>query len=49
MVNSNYADKKGLKLTAKVLNLDLSEKFSQTTTLDCRPDGTQKVITLARS
>ena len=46
VVNSKYKDEKGLKLTARVLNLDMSEKFTQTTTLDAAADSTQKVITL---
>jgi exo-1,4-beta-D-glucosaminidase len=46
VVNSKYQDEKGLKLTAKVLNLDLTEKFSQTATLDAPADSSQKVITL---
>jgi exo-1,4-beta-D-glucosaminidase len=46
VVNSKYREEKGLKLTARVLNLDLTEKFTQTTTLDAAPDSTQKVITL---
>ena len=29
VVSSQYEDAKGLKLTAKVLNLDMTEKFSQ--------------------
>ena len=36
VVNSKYRDEKGLKLTARVLNLDMTEKFTQTTTLDAR-------------
>ena len=46
LVSSQYVDAKGLKLTTKVLNLDMSEKFSQQTTLDAAADSTNKVLTL---
>ncbi len=46
MVSSQYTDAKGLKLTTKVLNLDMSEKFSQQTPLDAAADSTNKVLTL---
>jgi exo-1,4-beta-D-glucosaminidase len=44
VVNSTYAEKKGLTVTAQVLNLDLTEKFAKTAKLDLAADGTQKVI-----
>ncbi len=46
LVSSQYVDAKGLKLTTKVLNLDMTEKFSQQTTLDAAADSTNKVLTL---
>jgi exo-1,4-beta-D-glucosaminidase len=46
LVSSQYVDAKGLKLATKVLNLDMTEKFSQQTTLDAAADSTNKVLTL---
>jgi exo-1,4-beta-D-glucosaminidase len=46
VVSSQYTDAKGLKLTAKVLNLDMSEKNSQQATIDAAADSTSKVLTL---
>jgi len=46
VVSSQYEDAKSLKLTAKLLNLDMSEKFSQQVTLDAAADSTSKVLTL---
>jgi exo-1,4-beta-D-glucosaminidase len=46
IVSSQYVDVKGLKLTTKVLNLDMSEKYSQQTPLDAAADSTNKVLTL---
>ena len=46
LVSSQYEDAKGLKLTSKVLNLDMSEKFSQETSLDAGADSTNKILTL---
>jgi len=46
VVSSQYEDVKGLKLTAKILNLDASEKYSQQVSLDAAADSTQKVLTL---
>jgi len=40
-------DAKGLKLTTKVLNLDMTEKYSQQTALDAAADSTNKVLTLS--
>ena len=36
----------GLKLTAKVFNLDMTEKYSQEVALDAGADSTSKVLTL---
>jgi exo-1,4-beta-D-glucosaminidase len=44
VVNSAYEAQKGLKVTAKVLNLDMTEKFAQTAPAELAPDGTLKVI-----
>jgi exo-1,4-beta-D-glucosaminidase len=46
LVSSQYEDAKGLRLTAKVLNLDLSEKFSNQVSLDAAADSTNKILTL---
>ncbi|HKS76244.1 MAG TPA: beta galactosidase jelly roll domain-containing protein [Terriglobales bacterium] len=46
VVSSQYVDAKGLKLSVKVLNLDMSEKFSQEINLDAPADSTQKVLAL---
>jgi exo-1,4-beta-D-glucosaminidase len=46
VVSSQYTDAKGLKLTAKVFNLDMTEKNSQQATLDAAADSTSKVMTL---
>ena len=46
LVSSQYEDAKGLKLTAQVLNLDMSEKFSKEISLDAAADSTNKILTL---
>jgi len=46
VVSSQYVDAKGLKLTTKVLDLDMSEKFSQEASLDAAADSTEKILTL---
>jgi exo-1,4-beta-D-glucosaminidase len=46
LVSSQYEDAKGLKLTAQVLNLDMSEKFSKEVSLDAIADSTSKILTL---
>ena len=46
IVSSQYIDAKGLKLTTKVFNLDMSEKYSQQTTVDAAADSTNKILTL---
>jgi exo-1,4-beta-D-glucosaminidase len=46
IVSSQYTDAKGLKLTTKVYNLDMTEKFSQESSLDAAADSTQKILTL---
>jgi exo-1,4-beta-D-glucosaminidase len=46
VVSSQYMDAKGLKLTAQVFNLDMSEKFSKEISLDASADSTNKILTL---
>ena len=46
VVSSQYVDAKGLKLTARMLNLDMSEKYSQQVSLDAAADSTSKILTL---
>ena len=46
LVSSQYEDAKGLKLTAQVLNLDMSEKFSKEVSLDALADSTNKILAL---
>jgi exo-1,4-beta-D-glucosaminidase len=46
VVSSQYEDVKGLKLTTKVYNLDMTEKFSREDSLDATSDSTAKIFTL---
>ena len=46
LVSSQYTDAKGLKLSTKIYNLDMTEKFSQQTSIDAAADSTQRVLTL---
>ena len=46
LVSSQYVDAKGLKLTARVFNLDGTQKFSKETALDSAADSTAKVFGL---
>ncbi len=46
LVSSEYADAKGLKLTARILNVDATEKFSKEVTLDAAADSTARVLEL---
>lgn len=46
VVSSQYSDAHGLKLITKVLNLDMTVKFSQETTLDAPADSTTRILTL---
>jgi exo-1,4-beta-D-glucosaminidase len=46
VVNSYYQAFPGMKVSAKVYNLDMSTKFSKDATLDVQPDSTNKVFTL---
>jgi exo-1,4-beta-D-glucosaminidase len=46
VVNSFYEEFKKMKVTAQVYNLDLSEKFSKTETLDVSPDSSTRVFAI---
>ena len=46
LVSSQYQDAKNLKLTAKVYNLDMAEKFSQDATVDAPADSTKKIFAI---
>ncbi|MBZ5549984.1 MAG: hypothetical protein LAO22_18820, partial [Acidobacteriia bacterium] len=46
LVSSQYVDAKGLQLTARVFNLDGTQKFSKDATLDAAADSTAKVFEL---
>jgi exo-1,4-beta-D-glucosaminidase len=46
VVSSQYQDVKGLKLSTKVYNLDLTEKFSHQDSVDAPADSSAKILTL---
>src|SRR6202163_3776275 len=46
VVNSYYRAFSSYKVTAKVYNLDLSEKFSKTASLDVAPDSSTRVFVI---
>ncbi len=46
VVSSQYRDAKGLKLTTKIFNLDMTEKFSHEDSVDAPGDSTAKIFTL---
>ncbi|MGC2773593.1 MAG: sugar-binding domain-containing protein [Candidatus Sulfotelmatobacter sp.] len=46
VVSSQYVDATGLKLTTKIYNLDMTEKFSHEDSLDAPADSTAKIFTL---
>ncbi|HTC46648.1 MAG TPA: beta galactosidase jelly roll domain-containing protein [Candidatus Aquilonibacter sp.] len=46
VVSSQYEDAKGLKLTTKIYDLDMAEKFSHEDSVDAAADGTAKILTL---
>jgi len=48
VVSSQYEDAKGLKLITKVYNLDMTEKFSQESSLDAAADSTHKSADASR-
>ena len=46
LVSSQYEDAKGLKLTTKIYNLDMTEKFTQENAVDAAADSTRKIFAL---
>ena len=46
VVSSQYTDVKGLKLTTKIYNLDMTEKFTQENPVDAAADSTAKIFAL---
>jgi exo-1,4-beta-D-glucosaminidase len=46
VVNSTYETARGLKVSARVLNFNLAEKFSREATVDVAADGVVKAFTL---
>jgi exo-1,4-beta-D-glucosaminidase len=46
LVSSQYVDANGLKLTARVFNLDGTQKFSKETPVDAAADNTSKVFSM---
>jgi exo-1,4-beta-D-glucosaminidase len=46
VVNSLYEPFQGMKVTAKVYNLDLAEKFSKEATLDVAPDSSNRALVI---
>jgi len=46
LVSSQYEDAKGLKLTTKIYNLDMREKFTQENRVDAAADSTSKIFAL---
>jgi len=49
VVSSQYEEAKGLKLTTKIYNLDMTEKFSHEDPVDAPADSTAKIFTLPGS
>ncbi|HLW87569.1 MAG TPA: glycoside hydrolase family 2 protein [Terriglobales bacterium] len=46
VVSSQYSDAHALKLTARILNLDMTEKFSQETTFNVPADNAIRILVL---
>jgi len=46
LVSSQYEDAQGLKLSTKIYDLDMSEKFSHEDSVDAPADSTAKIFTL---
>jgi exo-1,4-beta-D-glucosaminidase len=46
LVNSRYQDARGLKVTARVLDLDMNEKAALEATVNAAADSSQKVLAL---
>jgi exo-1,4-beta-D-glucosaminidase len=49
VINSTYEPVRALKVTATVLNFDLTEKFSKSATVDINPDGVVKPIVIPQN
>src|SRR6185503_19227487 len=47
VVNNSHQDHRGLKVTARVLDLDLKERFSKTASVDVAADGKSNVFTIS--
>jgi len=46
VINSYYESFNNLKVSAKVYNLGMTEKYSNTTTIDVRPDSSNHIFTI---
>ncbi len=46
VVNSDYNSHPGMKVAARVLNLDMAEKFSREAAVDAGPDSSTRVLTI---
>jgi len=46
LVNSRYTDSNAVRVSTKVLNLDMTEKFANESTVDLPADGVVKVVSL---
>jgi exo-1,4-beta-D-glucosaminidase len=46
VVNSRFEEAKGLKVSTRVLNMDMSGKFANDSTIDVPADGVVKVVSL---
>jgi exo-1,4-beta-D-glucosaminidase len=46
VVSSQYQDARGLKLSAKILNADMEEKWSQEATLDAPADSSNRIFSV---
>src|SRR6185436_9451750 len=47
VVNNSQQDHRGLKVTARVLDFDLKERFSKTASVDVAADGKSNALTIA--
>jgi len=46
LVNSRYEEAKGVRVVTKILNLDMSEKFSKESSVDVAADSVVKIVSL---
>jgi exo-1,4-beta-D-glucosaminidase len=46
LISSQYKDAPGLKVTARVLDLNMVEKFSQSTTIDAKADSANRLFSI---